>query len=101
MGLLLILTVVGLMLVLLLPGLVHAEPVLRLEASCQAAELAFFGLDTEGTGREMQNLLRTDSAVTLHSDGAPVELVTATSRQNSASYRVRAQNGAELLWRLA
>ncbi len=98
---LLILTVVGLMLVLLLPGLVHAEPVLRLEASCQAAELAFFGLDTEGTGRETQNLLRTDSAVTLHSDGAPVELVTATSRQNSASYRVRTQSGAELLWRLA
>jgi len=95
----LLVTVLGLLVIL--PGKVSAEPALRLEASCQAAELTFFGLDTEGTGRESQNLLRADSAVTLQCEGAPVELITATVRENTASYRVKAKSGVELLWRLA
>ncbi len=41
-----------------LPDAFSREPVLRVQPSSQSAELPFFSLDTEGTGREARNLLR-------------------------------------------
>ena len=95
---LLILVVAALTLVIGLPSAVSQEPMLRVQASPQAAALTFFSLDTEGTGREARNLLRTGSAVTLRSEGTAVEFVETTVGKHSVAYTVKTSSGARLLW---
>ena len=80
---------------------VAREPAIRVKASSRSAALSFFGLDTEGTGREVRNLLRSDSEAMLQSGGKAVQLTNAAVGGNSADYAVKISKGRELLWHLS
>ena len=80
---------------------VAREPAIRVKASSRSAACLSFGLDTEGTGREVRNLLRSDSEAMLQSGGKAVQSTNAAVGGNSADYAVKISKGRELLWHLS
>jgi hypothetical protein len=90
-----------LVLVIWLHDVVAQEPAIRVQASSQSAALSFFGLDTEGTGREVRNLLRNGSEVTLQSGGTTVDLTKVAAGGNSVDYTIKTSKGSDLLWQLS
>jgi hypothetical protein len=80
---------------------VALEPAIKVQASSRSAALSFFGLDTEGTGRETRTLLRSGSEVTLQSGGTATKFMKAIAGGHSADYTLKTAKGAELLWQLS
>jgi hypothetical protein len=80
---------------------VAQKPAIKVQASSRSAALPFFSLDAEGSGREVRNLLRSGSKITLQSGGTAVEFIEATTGGNSADYALKTSKGADLLWHLS
>jgi hypothetical protein len=82
-------------------------PVMRVETGAARAEITALSWDTEGTGREKSNLLRTETAAGLRfrvgghwHTGAELPTRVETNAAGARTYRITVTPEAEIVWHI-